>query len=289
VKALGHVQRGSYVLVAVERSKRGLPSLERLSARKRRQARLAPAHLLGSGHCPLDCYSSNARRPARPARRGWFQEVALVRRHQHHRSCVREDVGRLAERRRHVRGALSLSCRAAPDCVFNSHGRAPQARIQRALRRARPLPSRRLDATLPRVQRAHPFAVTLPAIAPGEWEPQEEEQITRRLSVPVVLALALVLPASAATKVRVISLTSPINAGAYATLAVAATPARTCSITVYYKSGPSEAQGLYPKRSSSSGRVSWTWKVGTRTTPGRWPIVVSCGSAGMLRTSFVVR
>jgi hypothetical protein len=29
--------------------------------------------------------------------------------------------------------------------------------------------------------------------------------------------------------------------------------------------------------------------VGTRTTPGRWGIVVSCGSAGTLRTSFVVR
>lgn len=59
----------------------------------------------------------------------------------------------------------------------------------------------------------------------------------------------------------------------------------TCSITVYYKSGPSVAAGLYPKRGS---RISWTWKVGTRTTPGRWSIVVSCGSAGTLRTSFVV-
>src|SRR6266516_614707 len=46
--------------------------------------------------------------------------------------------------------------------------------------------------------------------------------------------------------------------------------------------------GIYPKR-PVGGRVSWTWKVGTRTTPGRWPIVVSCGSAGTLRTSFVVR
>ena len=81
------------------------------------------------------------------------------------------------------------------------------------------------------------------------------------------------------------SLPSPINHGGYATLTVAVSPARSCSITVYYKSGPSEAAGLYPKRGS---RISWTWKVGTRTTPGRWPIVVSCGSAGRLQTSFVV-
>jgi hypothetical protein len=55
--------------------------------------------------------------------------------------------------------------------------------------------------------------------------------------------------------------------------------------TLDYKSGASSAAGLYPKRGV---RISWTWKVGTRTTPGRWPITVSCGSAGTLRTSFVV-
>jgi hypothetical protein len=85
-----------------------------------------------------------------------------------------------------------------------------------------------------------------------------------------------------------VSVTSPINHGAYATLVAAVSPAKRCSITVYYKSGPSTAQGLYSKR-PSGGRVSWTWKVGTRTTPGRWPITISCGSAGTLHTSFAVR
>jgi hypothetical protein len=76
--------------------------------------------------------------------------------------------------------------------------------------------------------------------------------------------------------------------GDYATLTAAVSPARRCSIVVYYKSGPSRAQGLYSK-TPSAGRVSWTWKVGTNTTPGRWAITVSCGSAGTLRTSFLVR
>jgi hypothetical protein len=110
----------------------------------------------------------------------------------------------------------------------------------------------------------------------------------RRLVLIVVVVVGLALPASAAASVRLVSVTSPIGAGSYARLTVAVSPARTCSITVYYKSGPSHAQGLDPRR-PSAGRVSWTWKVGTRTTPGRWPIVVSCGSAGTLRTSFVVR
>jgi uncharacterized protein (DUF58 family) len=103
--------------------------------------------------------------------------------------------------------------------------------------------------------------------------------------VLIAIVAALAVPASAAARVRLVSVTSPISHGSYATLTVSLSKRATCSITVYYKSGPSEAQGLYPK---SGSRISWTWKVGTRTTPGRWPITVSCGSAGTLHTSFVV-
>jgi hypothetical protein len=112
------------------------------------------------------------------------------------------------------------------------------------------------------------------------------------LAVPISSAWASSSNATASARVRLVSVTSPIRHGAYATLTVAyatltvaASPAQTCSITVYYKSGSSSAAGLYPKRGT---RISWTWKVGTRTTPGRWPIAVSCGSAGSLQTSFVV-
>ena len=93
---------------------------------------------------------------------------------------------------------------------------------------------------------------------------------------------------SSVASVKLVRVTSPISAGAYATLTASVSLRRLCSITVYYKSGRSSAAGLYAKRPNAQGRVSWTWKVGTRTTPGRWPIVVSCGSAGRLRTSFVV-
>jgi hypothetical protein len=51
-----------------------------------------------------------------------------------------------------------------------------------------------------------------------------------------------------------------------------------CTIEVVYKSGASTAAGLVPKTSSASGAVSWTWKVGTRTTAGTWSITVSCGN-----------
>ena len=109
-----------------------------------------------------------------------------------------------------------------------------------------------------------------------------------RFSVAAGIIVTTVAAAPAATTTaRLIRVTSPVSRGYSATLVARVVPSRTCSITVTYKSGPSHAQGLYPKR-PSNGRVSWTWKVGTRTTPGRWPIRVACGSAGSFRTSFVV-
>jgi competence protein ComEC len=48
-------------------------------------------------------------------------------------------------------------------------------------------------------------------------------------------------------------------------------------ITVYYKSGPSSASGLEAKTSDAEGYVSWTWKVGGRTSPGTFKIVVEGG------------
>ena len=48
-------------------------------------------------------------------------------------------------------------------------------------------------------------------------------------------------------------------------------------ITVYYKSGPSTASGLESKTSNADGYVSWSWKVGARTSPGTYKIVVEGG------------
>jgi hypothetical protein len=112
--------------------------------------------------------------------------------------------------------------------------------------------------------------------------------LIRRIApfVCAVIVLAL-LPATASAKVKLVSVTSPASPGSYATLTARVSPSASCSITIYYKSGPSHAQGLYRKR-PSAGRLSWTWMVGTRTTAGRWPITVSCGRAGTLNTSFRV-
>jgi hypothetical protein len=101
-------------------------------------------------------------------------------------------------------------------------------------------------------------------------------------------AAALLFAAPAVAGVRLVKLTSPVEAGHAATLtARALPPAVRCSITV--DSRPvSHPAGLSSKRASLLGRVSWTWTVGPDTTSGLWPIVVSCGRAGTLRVSIKV-
>jgi len=106
----------------------------------------------------------------------------------------------------------------------------------------------------------------------------------------LVGAAALAVSAPAAASVRLVGIDpQPAYRGNPVTLTARVSRTNViCSITVYYKSGPSHARGVKPKRRPVHGRVSWTWLVGTRTTPGRWPIVVACGRAGTLRTSFRV-
>jgi len=79
---------------------------------------------------------------------------------------------------------------------------------------------------------------------------------------------------------EIVSVTTPIGKGYTATLRAKTVPEAYCTITVYYKSGPSGASGLYGKTADGDGNVSWSWKVGTRTTPGSWRIVVTSSLDG---------
>jgi len=112
------------------------------------------------------------------------------------------------------------------------------------------------------------------------------------VAAPVVL-LATLLPASALdVVVELVSLTTPVAPFTDATLNAKTVPGAACTIVVLYKSGPSRARGLVPQDASSRGRVSWTWRVGSNTTPGRWPVIVRCSvrdDVGELRTLLEVR
>lgn len=60
-----------------------------------------------------------------------------------------------------------------------------------------------------------------------------------------------------------------------ATLSFMGEPDTLYSITVYVKSGPSSAKGLEPKTSDATGYVTWSWWVGSSSTPGTYKIVIS--------------
>ena len=81
-----------------------------------------------------------------------------------------------------------------------------------------------------------------------------------------------------------VSLTTPVRAGHYAQLTVKVTPRARCTIQVSYDR-VSKDTGLGPK---TGGRITWRWKVGSNTRPGRWPVNVRCGASGTLRVKIRV-
>ena len=94
---------------------------------------------------------------------------------------------------------------------------------------------------------------------------------------PLVVGLALVFAASAGATVKRTAFTSVVPAGEYASLTVQVAPKSRCTITVVYSAGPSKAAGLNAK---IGGKITWRWRVGSRTKPGRYPVTVVCARAG---------
>jgi hypothetical protein len=91
-------------------------------------------------------------------------------------------------------------------------------------------------------------------------------------------------PRPASLTLTFASLTSPISRGSDATAVASTTAGAGCSIVVEFASGPSQASGLGSKTASSAGSVSWTWKVGSRTTPGSWPVAITCSAGGATKS-----
>lgn len=72
------------------------------------------------------------------------------------------------------------------------------------------------------------------------------------------------------------------------TVTIKGKPNTSYTITVYYKSGSSSADGLGTKTSDGNGYVTWNWKIGGRTSFGTFKIVVSGGGDSQSVTFSVV-
>jgi len=127
--------------------------------------------------------------------------------------------------------------------------------------------------------------------ATSENETSNEEEVTEEEtqdSVPQEEQLPEEESQEVTYGISIVSLTSPINRGAQASITINTAPNIQCSIIVYYKSGPSKAKGLEPKNSDGNGNCTWSWKVGARTTPGDWEIVLTAEGVGQKETYFTV-
>jgi micrococcal nuclease len=69
--------------------------------------------------------------------------------------------------------------------------------------------------------------------------------------------------------------TLDVNHGQNASVTIKTKPGVQGTIEVDYNSGPSTAAGLVLKTADANGIITWTWKVGTRTAPGVYPVIIT--------------
>lgn len=72
----------------------------------------------------------------------------------------------------------------------------------------------------------------------------------------------------------VLSKPDPAYAGRRARIAAKISPGKRAKLTVYYKSGVSQAKYLGEATADEHGFLQWEWLVGGNTTPGTWSFVI---------------
>jgi hypothetical protein len=135
-----------------------------------------------------------------------------------------------------------------------------------------------------------PASSTYKAYTPSSYQTHHPTSSTFNVSTLTpawAVDLSNLIPLPTSPPLEILSVTSPVSAGSSATLKAKTIPNAVCDIDVIYKSGSSSASGLGIKIADANGNVSWTWKVGTRTTPGSWNIIVTVSSGGMKTTKSI--
>lgn len=89
-------------------------------------------------------------------------------------------------------------------------------------------------------------------------------------------------------EVTIVKAPGTVARNATAGVTVQTQPGAQCSISVIYKSGPSEARGLEPQQADGNGNATWSWTVGKNTSAGTWPVRVNCGGQ-VAETAITVR
>lgn len=86
----------------------------------------------------------------------------------------------------------------------------------------------------------------------------------------------------------ILSKPNPAYAGRKALVSAQVEPGAIVKLTVYYKSGVSQAKFLGEASADENGIVEWQWLVGGNTTPGTWTFVVETEDGLRTTAEFVV-
>lgn len=86
----------------------------------------------------------------------------------------------------------------------------------------------------------------------------------------------------------IIDYTAVVGRNEMASIKIKCKPNTEYDCDVEYKSGPSTAKGLEVKRSDKDGYVSWTWKVGSRTSTTYRPTITITGGGSSVSVQFEV-
>jgi hypothetical protein len=107
----------------------------------------------------------------------------------------------------------------------------------------------------------------------------------------LVVILAAFGASSADATPTLISITKVVHPGGLMALTVRSGVDRAvCAPRVHYRSRPAiVAGGLASKGALFVGLIQWQWRMPKAATRGTWSADVSCGAAGKLHTTFVVR
>ncbi|MEC0372603.1 TadE family protein [Paenibacillus chibensis] len=88
--------------------------------------------------------------------------------------------------------------------------------------------------------------------------------------------------------VQVLEKPDPAYVGKRAKVRIQVAPGASANLSVFYKSGQSTAKYLGEKQADSEGIIEWEWFVGTNTTPGTWPFVITTSDGHRTEVTFTV-
>jgi hypothetical protein len=106
------------------------------------------------------------------------------------------------------------------------------------------------------------------------------------IAIATVVFAAGVLAGVSDAAVRKVSFTTTVSAGDQVSLTVMVSPKARCTIKVVHDTTVSHAKGLGAKTGTG---IAWSWKVGSSTHAGSWPVTVDCGRSGRLALRLRVR